>query len=551
MKRLVALAALLPSLAWAQSSGAQFIPPGGLPASTPVGTGGNSLATMQSGITQNASDIASLTATSVTQAALESSLAPYMTQSQANSTFLPLAGGTLNAASGGGLKLLNPSPQNGASPVVSLDFSAFWNELTLTSTAPGSNLLTLWNKAPNGFTAATFRGYDTDLNSQFEHYAIGYFPGLNIGGLRGYSGMEVSSYDMTSNSHERASPFVHQETGAHFDGTGIDFYGVIPQSAMSTITCPGGCTFPAGINGDIVESQQVYGLYPKNTTIVSGAGTSTLTMSSPANFYSSDTVNGQPLVTGGTGYTQTDWEIEVPTGNVDDFRFVDLHDNTFFNGASPFFSRDRRLGRVGIWTQRPLAELDVQGNAIFGIAGSASDRAKYINLGIINSACQPGSGVRTQVDRNIFLAGSNTLQGLCLSGPARYRWVDLNIGNAGADGTISEQYLDGSRATRIVAHPVTTASASRQLLLTDCGTTITVSGSTALTLNIGTGLAAGCRITVTQLGTGAVTIAALSGETVGWYDTQAETGPYTLAGQYASAVIEAKSSSVATVERAQ
>gem|GEM_PF-3597103 len=206
-------------------------------------------------------------------------------------------------------------------------------------------------------------------------------------------------------------------------------------------------------------------------------------------------------------------------------------------------------GRVGISIAQPQSALDVVGNAIFG--SDTNGHATFGNLGIINSVCQPGVGNRNQVDRNTFMDGVNTLQALCLNNPGRYRWTDLNLTNAGRDGTLSEQYLDGSQATRIVAHPVNAASAARQILLTDCGTTISVTGSSAVAMTIGTGLAAGCRITVTQLGTGSVSIAPLSGETIGWYDTQAETGTYSLPGQYSSAVIEAKTTSLATVERGQ
>ncbi|MFT8953855.1 MAG: hypothetical protein ABF979_16550 [Gluconobacter sp.] len=451
----------------------------------------------------------------------------------------------IGSGAGYGAYFINPSPQNGASPNIHVDFSAFWNELTLWSNAPGSNLLTLWNKSPTGFTALAFRGFDQDLNSQFEHFAIGYFPGLNIGGLKGYSGKEVSSYDMANDGHERASLYVDQQTGAHFDGIGIDITGIIPSGAMNTIICPGGCSFPTGINGDVVESQTVYGLFPKKTVIVSGEGTSTLTMSAPANFYSPDQTNGQPLVTGSSAYTQADKKLEVPMGNDDDFRYSDLHDNNFFNSPIPFFSKDYRKGKVGMWNPVPQAALDVNdhisaGTAGSGITPSAIAIRAACNIGALNACIIGGSGSASQVASSIYDATSKkSVQTLGTGTVIRTVANGVNVQDVNLTTGDTQTYH----------HPVNAQAAAYSLQTSDCGTTISVTGTTVITN--GWGLPAGCRITISNMGTGTVTVVPGQSLTLGWYDTQAETGPYTLPGQYSSAVLEAKNSYVSTIERGQ
>jgi len=83
MRRFLALLALLPSLAWAQSTKPQFVPPNGLPLDTPLGTARNAdgsgivtFATMQAGI-----------AGAVTQSQLAGALASYLTSEAAAATY--------------------------------------------------------------------------------------------------------------------------------------------------------------------------------------------------------------------------------------------------------------------------------------------------------------------------------------------------------------------------------------------------------------------------------------------------------------------------------
>lgn len=557
MKRLSfpALAGLI-LLGTAAHAQPQFTPPRGLPASTPVGTAGATLQTMQSGIERNARDIETLGKSGVTQAALAEALGGYLSASQADGLYatqaalagyLPRSGGTIDGTKGKGLSLTDPNPKMGSDGLAHLDFaSPMANELTLTANAPGSNVLAVDNTAANGFTAITFRGNDANLSAlsgkdvNFEHAAVGYGGSLAYQMGKGYAFTEISRYDGTANPFLAPVAWMMQHTGAEFTSFQERFIDTAAGSV--TVTCHG-CTFPAGIDGQVIDAPTEYGLFAQPTTIKSGAGTATLTVSSPARGGRANVIGRF----GPTAYHQYDSKVWTEMGNEDWYTYPSAYDGGF--RTWPFFSADFNYGRVGIWTNHPEAELDVVGNAIIG--ADRNGRASFGNLGILNTICQPGTGNRNQVDRSTFLDGINTLQAICVNNPGRYRWVDLNLGNGGADGTISEQYLDGSRATRFVAHPVMSLTATRQLGLTDCGTTLTVSGSNALSVTIGTGLAAGCRITVTQLGTGGVTITPLSGETLGSWTTQAQTGPYALPGQYASVVIEAKTGTLATVERGQ
>jgi len=124
MKRALILAALLPSVAWGQTSAAQFVPPGGLPLETPVGPSRNTdgtavvtLGSMQADIQQNSAGLAALAASSVTQSDLKTALGAY----------LPLMGGSLSGALGigGDLTIGGKIYALGYAPVAPNDHSYF------------------------------------------------------------------------------------------------------------------------------------------------------------------------------------------------------------------------------------------------------------------------------------------------------------------------------------------------------------------------------------------------------------------------------------------
>lgn len=83
MKRALILAALLPSVAWGQTSAPQFVPPNGLPLDTPLGAARNADGT---GVVTFATMLAGISA-AVTPAQMQSALADYLTISSAASTY--------------------------------------------------------------------------------------------------------------------------------------------------------------------------------------------------------------------------------------------------------------------------------------------------------------------------------------------------------------------------------------------------------------------------------------------------------------------------------
>ncbi len=127
MKRLAFFAALLPSVALAQTTGTQFVPPGGLPLSTPIGTAGDTLQTVRDGVKQNASGLAGLNASMLTQSDLSAALNDY-----------PLkTGDASNMTVGGGAETV----QSIASPDVGTVWSSKWERETI----PSGGSLTLAN----------------------------------------------------------------------------------------------------------------------------------------------------------------------------------------------------------------------------------------------------------------------------------------------------------------------------------------------------------------------------------------------------------------------
>lgn len=549
MNKFLALALSTVSMIGIANAAPQFYLEGGISPSMKVGTAGDTLGTMLTTQGTNTTAIATAQAAATAAQTTANAAIPKSGNMDSSGNITAPINTSLvrvGAGSGYGTYYVNPSPSGGADGVTHVDFSSFLNELTIWDTAAGSNLLTLWNKSPTGFTALAFRGYDQDLGTQFEHLAIGYFPGLNIGGLKGYSGQEQSSYDMNNDAGERASLFVDQETGAHFDGTGVDFTGIIPTGDLTHIKCPNGCTFPSGVAAySLVESQSVYGLFPKKAVIIAGAGTSELTMSAAANYPSADQVNGQALVSGSSSYDQTDWQLRVPMGNVDYFRFVDLHDNTFYNSPTPFFSVDRRRGRLGVYNPNPQSEVDTVGHTTSGFGGQGILPANVLvrqncEFGAFNACVIGGTGDYRQDAYSLYDASTGN------------GWQSISTGTlyrTTANGVIAQDLNMTNGDVQTYHHPVNAQSAAYSLLISDCGTTISVTGTTAITN--GWGLPAGCRITISNMGTGTVTIVPGQDLTLGWYDTKPETGTYTLPGQYSSVVLEAKTSYVTTVERGQ
>ncbi|MDL2169838.1 hypothetical protein [Asaia sp. HumB] len=587
MKRLAALIALLPSLAFGQSSGRQFVPPNGLPMDTPLGTARNAdgsgvvtFATLQAGISS-----------AVTSAQMQSALADYLTTSAAASTYatpanvlaavrieatratnaetanaasisalqssalsrtdaaasyLALSGGSLTGsvtASGdptkGGFIVSDPLQSGMAT---SLWYDANKGEFTIENSTGLNNALALKTTNANGFAALAFDGPDMAYGGNFEHGAVGWGPGLKYGPDVGYDYFEISRFTYDATFNRQPVPFIWQTTGTELVPWGMTTaYGIVTKGSAS-ITCAGGCTFPGGA-GQILDTPAEYGLFPAGTTIVSGAGTQTITLSNAALASSASTSTGTYFRFGNAEGSQHDFLVYTPMGNADYYRFGDAKWGNFTN--APFFSIDRVNGRLGVGNPLPATPLDVSGAILSNVSGVTSLNA-YSGTGALNAQVSPGVAGQ----KNILHAYAVSTNQFNLNWEANPQRIAMQDVNAGAN--IFEFRMDGSWQSQQYAHPVTTVTANTTLSNTaQCGQTVAVNSSSAVTVTVANYTLVGCRITVTQLGTGAVIIAPASGLTLGSYGTQAQTGPYTVPGQYASAVIEAKAPTLATVERGQ
>ncbi|MFT9382041.1 hypothetical protein [Gluconobacter sp.] len=437
----------------------------------------------------------------------------------------------------GGVQFQYPS-QNG---------SAYGNpyELRVLANAPLNNPLRLENDYPTGLAAWSYAGWDSALKSVHEHMAIGYGAGLKNGAWKDYNYIETGCYQTNSDGSAVASPtcpatdLLIQQTGAEYSQPPAEEYALFTDGSTD-VTLKNGGIWPDGINGQVITTPVSYGMVPQGTTIVNGAGTSTITLSNPANATSGEAA-GTVTWFGPTEYSQHDSIVFKGMGNLDFYSYVCAKWGNYACG--PFASFDFNHSRMGINNPHPQFPLDVVGAIVANISSTATD-PNFAGSGAINAQVDPGTP-RNNV-WHAYGVGVNQFNVFWNLNPSRLDFVDSN-----GSATPFSIYMDGSWQTRQPAHPVSSTDAARTLAVADCGTTITLTGSTAEAVMLPSGLPTGCRITVTQLGTGTVTVVPDSSEALHWFDTAAETGTYTVAGQYASAVIEAKTAAVATVERGQ
>lgn len=513
----------------------QFAPPGGLSSGTRVGTQGATLATMQDGIERNSRDIQTLGKTGATRDDLTAAMAGY----------LPVKGGTLTGsltASGDpqkGFVVTDPIHADVSSRIA---YHANTGELSIENNTGINNALALKTTNENGFAALAFVGPDMSYNDNFEHGAVGWGPKLKYGPDVGYDYFEISRFTYDGTFSRQPVPFMWQSTGTQLIPWGMTTaYGVVTKGS-ATITCVGGCTFP-GDTGQILDTPAEYGLFPAGTTIVSGAGTKTMTLSKAALASSASATAGTYFRFSTAEGSQHDFVVMTPMGNIDYFRFSDAKWGTFTN--APYFSIDRVNGRLGVGNPLPATPLDVSGAILSNISGATSLNA-YSGNGALNAQVTPGVAGQKNILHG-YAVNTNQFNLNWEKDPQRIAVQDAN-----ANANIFEFRMDGSWQSQQYAHPVDTVTANTALSNTaQCGRTIVVNASSAVTITVSNWTIIGCRITVTQTGTGAVTLAPGAGLTLGSYGTQAQTGPYTLPGQYASVVIEAKTANLVTVERGQ
>jgi hypothetical protein len=241
-------------------------------------------------------------------------------------------------------------------------------ELVVSNTASGVNTLVVENMSPTGYAALVARAPDLDYpstrhnaNGSYEHFATGYGAGLTLNGWRGLAYVEASRFDNGSSGAVPPPQYAIQQTGGAFAGA---FYQKVAglDATLFTITLHGGGRWPDDVDGMAIQEQGDAGFFNKGTTVVSGQGTETLTLSE------------RPLLS--NGYV---WVLMgVPTyGQYNAMVFRErtgIHFYKWSTGASsalsPYAHFDRLNGRVAFGrltnTSIPVSTLDVIGGGTFG-----------------------------------------------------------------------------------------------------------------------------------------------------------------------------------------
>ncbi len=108
--------------------------------------------------------------------------------------------------------------------------------------------------------------------------------------------------------------------------------------------------------------------------------------------------------------------------------------------------------------------------------------------------------------------------------------------------------------------PEPTLTGTRSTANTDCGTTLNYNGTAAITVSV-TALNIGCRIEISQLSTGVITVQNAAGEMLGSYNstlgttntptTQAGSTSFAFSGQFDSHVIEQHTANLALISSGQ
>jgi hypothetical protein len=218
------------------------------------------------------------------------------------------------------------------------------------------------------------------------------------------------------------------QTGIAFPQSNISSCAV--TSGAATITLSGGGNFPAGVNGQIIrEDIGSYYYFPPGTTIVSGAGTATLTLSHTA------------LATGGFvsliyGAPVFDQYIRVLFNEVGMIDWYPWSTGGTKQGTTnPFIRMDGNLSRVGIgnyvYQDRPTVTLDVIGQATFG--ADKTQRWAYPGSAPINIRDSGSAGI------DWIKVGAGQFKLNWDVSPSRLDFVDQNNGQ-----TPLQLFMDGS-----------------------------------------------------------------------------------------------------------
>lgn len=277
-------------------------------------------------------------------------------------------------------------------------------------------------------------------------------------------------------------------------------------------------------------------------------------------------IDGDPLLQNGYRGTHGTWStgagpvaFQIQSGASHN---IDYHDNTLKNLA---------LDTYNITFPATPTEGDRWSNnkeyADWSVVGSYSSANKGIGLvhggsgfELIQQDSDPSDGaalgniLSTQITQAPAMPTTGKWQVAWIvwnsapSTSAPVGWQRLTSGSGNVLGIDWQSVYGGGGGT----NPQT---ASYTVTASDCpGGTIIENSTSATTVTIPSTMAIKCRVEVTQLGTGTVTVAAGSNETLGSFNLStnaASTGSVPVVGQYGSLVIEQKSTGLATVSQGQ
>jgi len=246
-------------------------------------------------------------------------------------------------------------------------------EMVLQNNQSGLNTLMIENMNMTGFSAVGLRGPDYSYpstaaytNGSYEHSAMYYGPTLSTNGRSGQVGWEISRYPTGSGSGFATTPpstGVIIQTGGAFTGTPYSL-NISTTLGATAVTLNGGGNFPSDVNGMVIsEVGDVAGVVPPGTTVVSGQGTATLTLSAAALV-----TNGfERMLVGTTSFGVYAAMVFTERTNIN---FYPYSTGSYQTPYNPYLMLDRIHGRVGMGaftnTQTPIDSLDVVGHAYFG-----------------------------------------------------------------------------------------------------------------------------------------------------------------------------------------
>lgn len=287
-------------------------------------------------------------------------------------------------------------------------------EAFIANDAAGLNTFGVLNKNTNGYSA--FIGHQTDPdypfpsaanNQPYEHFAIGYGAGLQAGGVRGVNYWEISRFTGTNEAKYPPTVGAIQQTGG-VDPTGGTSLECTFAANVTTITCPANSL----TNGMTVTGANIV----PGTTLVSGGGTTSLTLSNPTR-----SAKDRPVKFSNPVYRQF---TPMFFGNCQSPASCDIDFYTWNDTQS--FVPDAYSDT------RPYMSLDrINGRAYFG-------RSSIVDRSFATAPLNVASGF-PEAFHSVYI-GNNTFRMNWAQNPLRLNFID---GNAGA--AVFSMMMDGTR----------------------------------------------------------------------------------------------------------